>query len=383
MKRIFSGFLLLLVVQGLAQKPEQIYGNARQQKPLEYYKQQAAAWKKETEGNPKNPNAWYNYYYTQRNLMFNDTIEKNRTAAYANIKQLMLDMGKNVPESYEYNLCMWMSGGFDLSRLPYLKKAVKMGPERTEHLDYMINMGEIDRILKDRDLYCIKKFDAGLFSTGVIYYNYNVIAGLEPNSILITSGDNDTYPVWLLQAMGIRKDVTVINASLAHLDGYREKIFNELGVNYHFKNNAGNADEYNAFASNLIKQVAENKKAYPVYVALTTACDTKYTDSIQDKLFLTGLAYKYSNTSIDNMAFLKRNMEQNYAFDYLDKSFYKELSPDMVKMINENYIVPMLTLYDHYKISGDEQKLKWLRAKLELVSKGTESEKEVMLHLQP
>jgi len=56
-------------------------------------------------------------------------------------------------------------------------------------------------------------------------YAWNIIAGLDKNAILLTNGDNDTFPIWYLQQVErFRRDVTVVNLSLANLPWYVKQL---------------------------------------------------------------------------------------------------------------------------------------------------------------
>jgi len=54
---------------------------------------------------------------------------------------------------------------------------------------------------------------------------YNMLSSCDSNAILITYGDNDTYPLWYLQEIeGIRTDVRIINYNLLGTDWQNEQI---------------------------------------------------------------------------------------------------------------------------------------------------------------
>lgn len=74
-----------------------------------------------------------------------------------------------------------------------------------------------------------KVYNKPLYNKSYTMYAKNLLNSCDTNAILITNGDNDTYPLLYVQSfLGFRKDVLVVNISMLNLTRYINMLKNKL-----------------------------------------------------------------------------------------------------------------------------------------------------------
>ena len=345
----------------IAQKPEKIYSIAKLDKPHEYYVQQAEAWWKVIEKDSSNEDAWYNYYKANRySLMTFRGINRFdgkrnegwvRESPYLKESEEIISLiEKNIPNTFTYYELKKAGFPGDSEYIENLQKAYRMQPDNPDTYDRLVTYYEMTGDLEKRSEFNRKLFKANEISSGFLAYGYNVLMTMKPGGIILTFGDNDTYPLWLLQDVsGIRTDIAILNIPLLSDTEYRERMFRSAGL-------PGFAKVYKEGSTSesekeIMEFILKNKPAgRPLYIGLPA---WNHIREYENNLYLVGLALEFSTENIDNIALLKDNFENKYALDYIRNRFEHDMSASIVERMNINYLPGIFRLFEHYVLSGD------------------------------
>ena len=323
-----------------ATEPQQIAPITRAIYPKSYYETQAALWKSSLSTDKLNPNAWLNYYLACRTIN-KLTPERNPH----DLTEILKNISAKVPNSYEHHYLIYLHGEGDTTLFHHLEKAYDLNQRRTEVYSHMINhyltIGNEERFHH----FCQLWMASGEVPAGILSWNYNALIGLEPAAILLTHGDNDTYPAWLLQQVEeVRPDVTVVNVNLLKNRNYCDRLFSTIKVpSFRFREK-----DKSKWPSDLLP-LADHIMTHaerPLYFNVTIPKALR--ESYEDVLYNVGLAFKYSPSRFDNVTKLKENYEQKFLTDYLRMNFVLDENASVVNTMNVSYLPAFITLYKHY-----------------------------------
>jgi len=209
-------------------------------------------------------------------------------------------------------------------------------------------------------------------------YGYNMLAGLEPNALVFTNGDNDTFPLWYQQEVErFRRDARVLNLSLLNTSWYiRQLRDNEPKVAFNWTNAEIDNLPYAAQRLSVDQQhdyqprdlavrqiLRDNFGKRPIYFAVTIPMETLA--EYKDYLAIEGLVYRLvRDRASDRRDFdkIEHNATQVYRYDgiltkdgKLDTSVYRDANQ---RSLIQNYAGAFVRIGQHAEeaavATGDE-----------------------------
>ncbi|PWH86363.1 hypothetical protein DIT68_03740 [Brumimicrobium oceani] len=127
--------------------------------------------------------------------------------------------------SFEYHLLNYQVGNYDFSKIESLEKAAFIRPNSAEVLKEFSAYFYITDREEKLNQYLKSLHSMRVFPMNLDLFAVNLLKSLPANTILISHGENDTYPLLIQQKIkNIRNDVEII--SLEHLQSveYRKRL---------------------------------------------------------------------------------------------------------------------------------------------------------------
>jgi tetratricopeptide (TPR) repeat protein len=156
--------------------------------------------------------------------------------------------------------------------LQLLEKARNLDPRYPEILYSLYSVYCCEQRLDDAWSVAEDIYRRGFIPTPLQDYGYNMLAGLPQDAVLVTNGDNDTYPPVSLQAgLDHRTDVAILNQSLLGCDRYAKALEEEHSEWFPRIDRMGKPGPFKT-AHYVIRELLKSKKR-PVYIATTVPFD--------------------------------------------------------------------------------------------------------------
>jgi hypothetical protein len=282
--------------------------------------------------------SWYNYFRANRNAQGTAGWSKEFVNESSYLKlgpEIVKLLKENIPNTFTYNYVVWTERGFDPTKGSYLLKAYEMNPDFEGIHATMVTYTDCIFDFEKRKDVNKKWFERNEMSPGLLNYAYNVLVSLEPNIIIFTQHDNDTYPLWMLQDVkNIRTDVTILNFDMLLVKSYRDKIFEKYDI-MELEDEFYESNPYNLEA--VLTHIIKNYKgSRPIYIGLTAT--PEYYQVYKDKMYISGLALKYSEKPVDLVKFNKNLIENLFHLDYLSIQLTNDKNQNNVNYQNRNYL---------------------------------------------
>ena len=349
-KHLIIASLLALASGGAtAQEAETVRGIVVAEHDSAWYAGQVAAWEREVRRHPGSEPAWRNLFRAARYL------DERYDPAGQRMAGILARMKRKIPDSFTWHLCRYESWLAPEEREADLARCLELQPDNVEAFDnYLCHFwmkGDFERAYA----YGRRYFESGCYSPALLQYSWNQLAGLPEGAIFVGNGDAELIPKIVLQGgKDVHRDKVVVPLSFLCLPEYVAALCGQLGVPVpQVSDSLSWNDRADAVVEHLIRTSGR-----PVYFAPSIGAERLR--AFSQNLYSEGLVLRYSAVPYDNMAVMKRNVEQRYLLDGLRMSFVPQREWSAAAMMQLNYVVALQPLLRFYRESGDVAREAWL-----------------------
>lgn len=296
---------------------------------------------------PANANAWGLYFQNERNAALSTNNGTLTTTDKVRLQGIADDMDEAVPGSFEAEMAAYYLEFPKPTGYAALDRAAAKEPERTELCGPKLAQAVVSDDAAGMRTWSVALKDRGGLAPPLLDVAADVLASVDRDAVLLANGEMDTYPLWVEQhALSLRPDVLVVHQAALPDDGYRALVWRKARAE---------GSVPGPEVADFVKALA-TRSPRPVYLA--PSCDRQLLSSLRKDLYLTGLAMRYSTARVDNLPKLKA------IWPTLRKN--TQAGP-----LSRNYILPAITLRDHYLTIGDEKNYALMDAELLQLARST------------
>ncbi|MEM1219834.1 MAG: hypothetical protein AAGH79_13030 [Bacteroidota bacterium] len=362
-------------------KPDKVQGIAKERKPTSYYAEQSRLWQQVIDADPEDAEAWRYYYASERarlqleqpQLWANDA-----PTFYQTLDPILQRAAKHIKTSFEYPYLQGMNTAGE-EAIAFFEEAYTRDPDRPEVHDWLFSY-YVPRFeeAKFKEL-ASRLLVSNLFSDASMKWNYNALVSTEPNSVIISNGDMDGIPKWILQyGAQVRTDVIVTNKwLLANVDSYLERIYDQIGLSLPTQTKADFAT-LGAYADYLAVDIMRRSKR-STYISSGTNYKFFEDNQLDDKVFVVGNVLKYSPKPFDNLAVLEDNIQEKYYLEHILQSFQTHFEDEMVKTsMHLTYLPGLFLLREEYQKRNDAKKLIYINRLIDQILEDSGRREEVI-----
>ena len=255
------------------------------------------------------------------------------------LQQLAQELERQAPNSFEAHMARYYLEFPDPGAFMHLARARAKDPSRAELLGPLLCNAARSGIKDELERHANAFKARGATDPALWKVADDILLSVDQGGILFTAGDMDAHPLLARQyADRKRQDVLVVDVRLLADPAYRLRI-------WYMAQARGPVPAYpDAFMAALPTATTR-----PVHYSLALGRDAVREQ--RAKLYLTGMAFRYSATPFDNLPLLEQRWER----------MHKETGGGP---LSRNYLLPGSVLLQHHRSMGNEEAASMLEHQL-------------------